>query len=155
MALVCYARAHCAQKIKNVIDLLISFCLIQSRAFPAKPDLDDQLKSLLYDPTAALSAIASVDSEGAAMLQFYFSSYATLRLYYDIRDEELYLEPGQRPKYRPLARKREAADCLVAVIRSAADSIYGGLFDQDRKSATQVDGLLVLLGEALSILERK
>ncbi|EZF75243.1 hypothetical protein H105_03148 [Trichophyton soudanense CBS 452.61] len=152
-ALICYARAHCSRKIKNVIDLLTSFCLIQSRAYPAKDQLDEQLRSLLYDPSTALSAIASVDSEGAAMLQFYFSSYATLRSYYEIRDEAAGLNSGQVPKHRPLARKREAARALVAVIRSAADSIYGGLYDPDRQSAAQVDGLLVLLGEALALLD--
>ncbi|KAK2853306.1 hypothetical protein FQN49_005197, partial [Arthroderma sp. PD_2] len=56
-ALICYARAHCSRKIKNVIDLLTSFCLIQSRAYPAKGQLDEQLRSLLYDPSTALSAI--------------------------------------------------------------------------------------------------
>lgn len=138
-----------------MIDLLTSFCLIQSRAYPAKDQLDEQLRSLLYDPSTALSAIASVDSEGAAMLQFYFSSYATLRSYYEIRDEAAGLNSGQVPKHRPLARKREAARALVAVIRSAADSIYGGLYDPDRQSAAQVDGLLVLLGEALALLDRE
>ncbi|KAM5432625.1 hypothetical protein McanMca71_007400 [Microsporum canis] len=152
-ALICYARAHCSRKIKNVIDLLTSFCLIQSRAYPAKGQLDDQLRSLLYDPSTALSAIASVDAEGAAMLQFYFSSYATLRSYYEIRDEEANSDSDNVPRHRPLARKREAARALVAVIRSAADSIYGGLYDPDRQSAAQVDGLLVLLGEALALLD--
>jgi hypothetical protein len=33
-------------------------------------------------------------------------------------------------------------------IGSAADNIYGGLYDPDRDSAVQVDGLLALLGEA-------
>ncbi|KAK2864962.1 hypothetical protein FQN49_004050, partial [Arthroderma sp. PD_2] len=80
-------------------------------------------------------------------------SYATLRSYYEIRDEEVNPSSGQTPKHRPLARKREAAGALVAVIRSAADSIYGGLYDQDRQSAAQVDGLLVLLGEALALLD--
>ncbi|EEP77290.1 predicted protein [Uncinocarpus reesii 1704] len=152
-ALFCYARAHCIQKIKNVVDLLISLCLVQSTAYPPKSELDTQLRSLLYEPTAALSAIASVDNEGAAMLQFHFSGYATLRNYYDIRDEEVNLEPGQKPKHRPLARKRAAAQALTAVISSAADSIYGGLYDQDRKTAVQPDGLLVLLGESLALIE--
>lgn len=89
------------------------------------------------------------------MLQFYFSGYATLRRFYEIRDEAINLEKGQKPKYRPLARKRAAADALVAVIRSASDSIYGGLYDQDRDSAVQVDGLLALLGEALVFIDSK
>lgn len=137
------------------MDLLISLCLVQSVAYPPKPELDSQLRSLLYEPAAALSDIAAVDNEAAAMLQFYFSGYATLRNYYDIRDEEVNLEPGQKPKHRPLARRRAAAKALTAVIGSAADSIYGGLYDHDRKTAVQVDGLLVLLGEALPLIDRE
>ncbi|KAL1958819.1 hypothetical protein VTO42DRAFT_3656 [Malbranchea cinnamomea] len=152
-ALVCYARAHSAQKIKNIIDLLISFCLIQSRAYPARSKLDEQLRTLLYDPKTSLTAVASVDAEGAAMLQFYFSGYAALRSYYDTRDEEAYLEKDQQLKRGPLARKKAAAESLVAVIESAADSIYGGLYDPERKSAVQVDGLLVLFGEVLALAE--
>ncbi|KAK2756103.1 hypothetical protein FQN54_005510 [Arachnomyces sp. PD_36] len=154
MALLCYARAHCSKKIKNVLDLLISCSLVQSMAYPPTDDLDDDLRSLIHDPKTCLSAIASTDAEAAGMLQFYFSGYATLRRFYEIRDEELHLEKGQKPKYRPLARRRAAAEGLVAVIRSASDSIYGGLYDQDRDSAVQVDGLLALLGEALVFIDK-
>ncbi|EQL31103.1 hypothetical protein BDFG_06494 [Blastomyces dermatitidis ATCC 26199] len=152
-ALICYARAHSYKKVKNVVDLLTSFCLVRSTAYPPASELDVQLRSLLYSPRAALSAIAAVDQEAAGMLQFYFCGYAAVRRFYDIRDEEVYLQKGERPKYRPLARKRAAAETLVAVIRSAADSIYGGLYDGERKTSVQVDGLLVLLGEALVFLE--
>jgi hypothetical protein len=124
-------------------------------AYPATGDMDAQLHSLVHDRDTALSAIASVDVEGAAMLQFYFSGYATLRKFYDIRDEEIHLQKGQQPRFRPLARKRAGAEALIAVIRSATDSIYGGLYDQDRKSAVQVDGLMVLLGEALVFMDRE
>lgn len=89
------------------------------------------------------------------MLQFYFSGYAALRSFYETRDEEVYLENGQEPKRRPLARKRAAAESLVAVVGSAADSIYGGLYDPERKAAVQVDGLLVLLAEVLVLSDRK
>ena len=124
-------------------------------AYPPTADLDDDLRSLIQDPKTCLSAISSADAESAGMLQFYFSGYATLRRFYDIRDEAIHLEKGQKPKYRPLARKRAAAEALVAVIRSASDSIYGGLYDQDRDSAVQVDGLLALLGEALVFIDSK
>lgn len=87
------------------------------------------------------------------MLQFYFCGYAAVRRFYDIRDEEVHCQKRGQPKYRPLARKRAAAETLVAVIRSAADSIYGGLYDGERKTSVQVDGLLVLLGEALVFLD--
>lgn len=118
-------------------------------------DLDEQLRSLISEPKTCLSAIAAVDTEAARILQFYFSGYATLRRFYDIRDEEIGLEEGEKPKHKPLARKRAAADALVAVIRSASDSIYGGLYDPDRDTAVQVDGLLALLGEALVFVDRK
>ncbi|ODH52352.1 hypothetical protein GX48_01415 [Paracoccidioides brasiliensis] len=152
-ALICYARAHSYKKVKNVVDLLTSFCLVRSTAYPPAPELDTQLRSLLYNPQAVLSTIAAVDQEAAGMLQFYFCGYAAVRRFYDIRDEEVNLLKGERPKHRPLARRRAAAETLVAVIRSAADSIYGGLYDGDRKTSVQVDGLLVLLGEALVFVD--
>ncbi|KAL1878392.1 hypothetical protein Plec18167_004464 [Paecilomyces lecythidis] len=154
LALVCYARAHSSRKVKSVLDLLTSYSLVQSRAYPAVADLDEQLRSLISEPKTCLSAIAAVDTEAARILQFYFSGYATLRRFYDIRDEEIGLEEGEKPKHKPLARKRAAADALVAVIRSASDSIYGGLYDPDRDTAVQVDGLLALLGEALVFVDR-
>lgn len=43
---------------------------------------------------------------------------------------------------------------LLAVIDSAADSIHGGLYDEQRGSVVQVDGLLALLGEALVFVDR-
>lgn len=101
-----------------------------------------------------LSAVANVDEEAASTLQFYFSGYATLRRFYETRDEAIGLQHGQKPRYKPLARRRAAAQALVAVISSAADGIYGGLYDPDRDSAIQVDGLLALLGEALPFIHR-
>lgn len=102
-----------------------------------------------------MGAIAHTDEEAATILQYYFSGYATLRRFYEIRDEALNLKEGQRPRFKPLARRRAAAQALVAVIGSAADSIYGGLYDPDRDSVVQVDGLLTLLGEALPFIGRK
>jgi hypothetical protein len=155
LALVCYARAQSRRKVKSVVDLLISYSLVQSRAYPATADLDEQLRSLMKEPKACLSSIAQVDEEAARILQFYLSGYATLRRFYEIRDEEFELQEGQRPRYRPLARRRAAAQALAAVIGSAADNIYGGLYDPDRDSAVQVDGLLALLGEACAFVNRK
>lgn len=137
------------------MDLLISYSLVQSRAFPAVSELDSQLRSLIKDPKACLSAIASVDEEAARILQYYLSGYATLRRFYETRDEALNLQDGQLPRYKPLARRRVAAKALTAVISSAADNIYGGLYDPNRDSAVQVDGLLALLGEALAFVNRK
>lgn len=154
LALICYARAHNRRKVKSVVDLLISYSLVQSRAYPAPADLDEQLHSLVREPKACLSAVATVDEEAAGILQFYFSGYATLRRFYETRDEAIGLQEGQRPRFKPLARQRAAAQALVAVITSAADSIYGGLYDPGRDSAVQVDGLLTLLGEVLPFVNQ-
>ena len=155
MALICYARAHNRRKVKAVVDLLISYSLVQSRAYPASADLDPELHSLIKDPKTCLESIASVDEEAARVLQFYLSGYATLRRFFEIRDEAVNLQDGKQPRFKPLARQRAAAKALVAVISSAADNIYGGLYDPDRDSAVQVDGLLALLGVALVFVNRK
>ncbi|CAI7648814.1 unnamed protein product [Penicillium manginii] len=155
LALVCYARAQNRRKVKSVVDLLISYSLVQSRAYPATADLDQELRSMIKDPKACLSSIASVDEEAARILQFYLSGYATLRRFYEIRDEACSLADGQRPRFKPLARRRAAAKALTAVISSAADNIYGGLYDPSRDSAVQVDGLLALLGEALVFVNQQ
>jgi hypothetical protein len=155
LALVCYARAHNRRKVRSVVDLLISYSLVHSRAYPATTNLDDQLRALIREPKTCLQAIALADDEAASILQFYFSGYATLRRFYETRDEAIGLPEGHKPRYKPLARRRAAAQALVAVISSAADSIYGGLYDPDRDSAIQVDGLLALLGEALPLVHGK
>ena len=88
------------------------------------------------------------------MLHTHLTGYATLRKFYDLRDEEVNLEQGQKPRLRAIARKNAAATALLAVINSAADSIHGGLYDEDRGSIVQVDGLLALLGEAMVFVDR-
>lgn len=138
-----------------MVDLLISYSLVQSRAYPTAAGLDAELRSLLKEPKACLSTIANVDEEAAHILQYYLSGYATLRRFYEIRDEVLELQEGQPPRFQPLARRRAAAQALAAVIGSAADNIYGGLYDPNRDSAMQVDGLLALLGEALVFVNRE
>ena len=95
-----------------------------------------------------------MDPKAAEMLHTYLTGYATLRKFYDLRDEEINLEEGQKPTARPNARKIVAATALLAVITSAADNIQGGLFDENRGSVVQVDGLLSLLGEALVFVNR-
>ncbi|KAJ5895592.1 hypothetical protein N7495_007283 [Penicillium taxi] len=153
LALVCFARSHNAAKVKSVVDLLISYSLVHSRAFPAEDKLDTQLLALIKDPRVCLETIAKVDEDAARIVQLYFSGYATLRRFYEIRDEAVDLKEGEQPRFKPLARKRAAAKTLMAVISSAADNIYGGLFDPDRDSAVQVDGLMALLGEAMVFLK--
>jgi hypothetical protein len=148
-ALLFYARSHAAPKVRLVVDLLVSFCLVQSAAYPPASELDDNLRSLVESPKKALSDLVKTDAEAAEMLSFYFSGYACLRRFYSLRDEDILAKiEGRKPNMRPIARKREAAKALTAVINSAADSIYGGLYDPERQSAIQVDGILTLLGEA-------
>lgn len=153
-ALIYYARAHHHKKVKDVLDLLISLSLVQSIAFPPLPALDENLRALLFTPEQSVGQLALMDPKAAEMLHTYLTGYATLRKFYDLRDEEINLEEGQKPTARPNARKSAAATALLAVINSAADNIQGGLFDEHRGSVVQVDGLLSLLGEALVFVNR-
>ncbi|KIV81342.1 hypothetical protein PV11_03533 [Exophiala sideris] len=149
-ALLCYARSHASHKIRQLIDMLTSYSLVQSRAYPPDDEMDEGLQSLVSNPKNALADIADVDPDAAEMLQFYLVGYACVRRYYALRDEDvLQTRPSS---LRPLARRRAASKALVAAINSAADSIYGGLYDPERQSAIQVDGLLTLLGEATALL---
>lgn len=152
-ALLCYARSHASDKIRQLVDLLISYSLVQSRAYPPGNEMDEGLQSLVGNPRNALSDIAEVDPEAAEMLQFHLVGYACLRRFYTLRDGDVRPTSSSRPpSSRPLASSRAAAKTLVAAINSAADSIYGGLYDPERQSAIQVDGLLTLLGEATALL---
>lgn len=149
-----YARSHSKKKVKNVFDLLISLSLIQSIAFPPSTALDRSLKRLLSYPEQGLGVVAFHDQEAAGILHFYLTGYATLRKFYDLRDEESNLKEGEQPRLRPFARKRAAAATLIALISSASDSIYGGLYDESRDPVVHVDGLLALLGEAMVFINR-
>lgn len=153
-ALIYYARAHNSKKVKSVLDLLVSYSLVGSLAYPPSSDLDNNLRSLISSPKESLTQIAEVDSEAAELLQTHLSGYAALRQFYNVRDEEKHLKEGQKPSLRPLARKKAAAAALLAMINSAADNIHGGLYDEHRGAVVQVDGLLALLGEALVFVDR-
>lgn len=153
LAMICYARARARRKVKDVANMLIAHSLAQSRAYPPEEKLSGQLRSLIKDPKKTLSSVAETDGEAARILQFYASGYATLRRYYEIRDGTATEKDGRPLKLKPLAKKRAAADALVAVIRSSADCIYGGLYDNERDSAVLVDALLALLGEALVFVD--
>lgn len=150
-ALLCYARSHSSHKIRQLTDVLISYSLVQSRAYPPESEMDEGLRSLVGNPKTALADIAEVDPEAAEMLQFYLVGYACLRRFYTLRDGES-SQAVRSAQLRPLARRRLAAKALVAAINSAADNIYGGLYDPNRQSAIQVDGLLTLLGEATAFI---
>ncbi|KAJ9495470.1 hypothetical protein LTR99_010186 [Exophiala xenobiotica] len=149
-ALLCYSRSHASHKIRQLVDLLISYSLVQSRAYPPEAEMDDGLQSLVGNPKTALADIAEVDPDAAEILQFYLVGYACLRRFYSLRDDDALQTKSSN--LRPLARRRAATKALVAAINSAADSIYGGLYDPGRQSAIQVDALLTLLGEATALL---
>ena len=155
IALLYFARSHNAVKVRQLVDVLNSFCLVQSHAYPAQENLDDELKQFLDRPKEAFQALGNADAEAAEILRFHFAGYACIRRFYQLRDEGLVSTKSslttQRPS-RPLARRRLALKTLIAAISSAADSIYGGLYDAERQSSVQVDCLLPLLGEATAFI---
>ncbi len=154
-ALIYYARAHRTKKVKDVLDLLVSLSLVQSIAFPPVSSLDQNLRAFLLFPKESLEQLAEHDREAAEILHLYLTGYATLRKFYDLRDEEVNLKEGEKLSLRPMARKKAAATALLAVINSAADNIHGGLYDPERGAVVQVDGLLALLGEATLFVDRR
>ena len=139
---------------KNVLDFLISRSVVESTAFPALAALDPSLHAFIFEPQQSLDQIAIVDPKAAEMLHTYLAGYASLRRFYDLRDAEVQLEDDKKPKMRPVARRIAAATALLAVVSSAADNIHGGLYDESRGAVVQVDGLLVLLGEAMMFVDR-
>jgi hypothetical protein len=143
-----YALAHKPQKVKDVLDLLISFSLIQSTAYPPEDELDEHLKNLIDSPRTTLTEMSQMDLQAAELLHKSLSGYATLRRFYNIRDEEV-SSHGKRSQRGSIARKAEAANALMAVIISSDDNIRGGLYDEEREAVVSVDFLLALLGEAM------
>jgi hypothetical protein len=111
--------------------------------------MDNYLARLISSPRSALTEMSKVDFEAAQLLHKMLSGYATLRKFYDLRDEEAKLSAGQKPKLGAVARKREAASALLTVITSSDDNIRGGLYDEARGAVVSVDFLLALLGEAM------
>jgi hypothetical protein len=107
------------------------------------------LRRLVSSPKEALSEMSKMDLEAAELLHRMLSGYATLRRFYTLRDEEVLLPRGRKPKLSGKTRKREAAAALLAVIMSSDDNIRGGLYDEERDAVVSVDFLLALLGEAM------
>lgn len=140
-----YALAHRPSKVREVMNLLIAYSLIQSTAFPPAADLDDYLHRLLTDRKNTLELCAAQDMEAAELLGKMLSGYASLRQFYDIRDNEQTLLPHATPR----ARRQQAATALISVVASADDNIRGGLFDRTRDGIVSEDFLLALLGEVL------
>jgi hypothetical protein len=154
-AILYYARAHAGPKIQEVLRALVAHSLVKSIAYPPLAELDASLKKLITYPKRSLTELASLDSEAAELLSNYLSGYATIRKFYNLRDEEVLLKGSEKPAHRTMARKRTAANALVVVIASAASSIRGGLYDPEIETVVQVDVLLPLLGEALVFVNRK
>lgn len=140
-----YALSHKSTNVKDVLDLLISLSLVQSTAFPPAKEMDDHLRRLISSPKATLSELSQMDTEAAELLHQSLSGYATLRKFYDLRDEEVLQGNGKKLQ----ARRSEAAKALLAVIASSDDNIRGGLYDEGRGAVVSVDFLLALLGEAM------
>ena len=149
-ALVYYAYAHNAKKVRDVLELLVSYSLVQSAAFPPIEQLDLHLLNLLERPRATLEHISSVDAEAAALLSAQVGGYAALRRFYHLRDRRAHEGPAAELS---LSQKKATVSPLLAVIASAADNVQGGLFDRQRPAVVPVEGLLVLLGEASVLLE--
>ena len=106
----------------------------------------------LQSPRASIEELEQEDEIAADIMSNQMAGYATLRKFYDIRDQGL---GAGTTNLRPIARKKAAATPLITVIASAANNISGGLYDEQNPSIVPVDGLLVLLGEATVFLNRK
>lgn len=129
---------------REVLNLLISYSLIQSTAYPPEKDLDDELNSLLRNRTGTLERRAKQDLEAAQLLGRMLSGYATLRKFYELRDGIA----ETMSALKAAAVKKQAVVALVAVISSSDDNIRGGLYDETRDAVVSEDFLLALLGEA-------
>lgn len=153
-----YARAHTIAKLRKTLELLTSLSLLHSVAMPTSELIDDRLRGLISKDRPALRELAQVDLEAATLLSSHLSGYATLRRFYDLRDQDVegahVLSRNARP-LKSLERRRQAATALFGVIKSSADCIPGGLYDREAESVVSVEGLLVLFGEALPLLGQK
>ncbi|KAH6609637.1 aconitate hydratase [Trichoderma cornu-damae] len=145
-ALWYFALSHRTDRVREVLNLLMSYSLVQSTVYPAEKDLDEDLKSLLRNRSEALEDRAKVDLEAAQLLGRMLSGYATLRKFYEIRDELAKIEDTSPS--RALYMRKQAAFALVAVVSSSGDNIRGGLYDETRDAVVSEDFLLALLGEA-------
>ncbi|KAL8996378.1 MAG: hypothetical protein Q9169_004101 [Polycauliona sp. 2 TL-2023] len=148
-ALIYYARARKPKKVKNVLDLLISLSLVESKAVPPSSTLDENLRALLETPNESLAVLRNIDPDAAQLIHHSLTGYATLRRFYDLRDADTSTDRDRVGGLRPTACRQAAVSTLIAVMNSAADNIHGGLYDEERGSVVPIDGLLTILGEAL------
>ncbi|KAI6323154.1 hypothetical protein MCOR34_001902 [Pyricularia oryzae] len=141
-----YSLAHRPNKVREVMNLLISYSLLQSTVFPPESELDEHLRQLVHDRNETLAEFAKQDLEAAELLGKMLSGYATLRRFYEIRDDDTTAVPLHR-------RRAAAADALMAVIAASDDNIRGGLYDPSRDGLVSEDFLLTLLGEATALVD--
>lgn len=94
---------------------------------------------------------AGQDLEAAQLLGRMLSGYATLRKFYELRDDP---KLENMSTANALVHRRQAAFALVAVISSADDNIRGGLYDASRDAVVSEDFLLALLGEATVFVQQ-
>ncbi|EEY14486.1 conserved hypothetical protein [Verticillium alfalfae VaMs.102] len=139
------------EKVREVLNLLMSYSLLQSTVFPPTNDLDDHLHRLLTERSQTLEQYAKQDLEAAQLLGRMLSGYATLRKFYELRDTE---GLANMSSYKSLNIRRQAASALVAVVASSDDNIRGGLYDESRDAVVSEDFLLALLGEALPFINQ-
>ncbi|KAI0134724.1 hypothetical protein BJ170DRAFT_729900 [Xylariales sp. AK1849] len=139
-----YALAHRPGKVRDVLNGLMSISLAESTTYPPESELDDRLKTLLKERTSTLEQFAKQDLEAADLLGKMLSGYATLRRFYELRDDD----GKSKGNPRSLSRRQQAATALNFVIASADDNIRGGLYDDTRDAVVSEDFILALLGEA-------
>ncbi|UNI20625.1 Aconitate hydratase [Purpureocillium takamizusanense] len=149
-ALWYYALAHRTDRVRDVLNLLMSYSLVQSTAYPPEKDLDEELKNLLRKRTETLERRAQQDIEAAQLLGRTLSGYATLRKFYELRDSAA----QEKSPSKAMTLKKQAAFALVAVISSSDDNIRGGLYDESRDAVVSEDFLLALLGEATVFVQQ-
>lgn len=149
-----YALAHNSAKVKDVLDTLIQLCLVYSTAYPPESELDDHLQRLISSPRNALNEMSSLDLEAAKLIHTSLSGYATLRKFYNLRDQEVRSSPGSKPTMGAIARRSEAANSLLALIISSDDNIRGGIYDEERGAVIPVHYILALLGEAMPFVNQ-
>ncbi|KAK1580402.1 nuclear pore complex subunit Nup85 [Colletotrichum navitas] len=150
-ALWYYALAHRPGKVREVLNLLMSYSLLHSTVYPLANNLDDHLYRLLNERSQTLEKYAKQDLEAANLLGRMLSGYATLRKFYEIRDTDGLVNMSP---YKSTRLRKQAASALVAVIASSDDNIRGGLYDETRDAVVSEDFILALLGEALPFVNQ-
>ncbi|OLN86421.1 Nucleoporin NUP85 [Colletotrichum chlorophyti] len=150
-ALWYYALAHRPGKVREVLNLLMSYSLLHSTVYPPANDVDDHLYRLLNERSQTLEKYAKQDLEAANLLGRMLSGYATLRKFYEIRDTDGLADMSP---YKAASLRKQAASALVAVIASSDDNIRGGLYDETRDAVVSEDFILALLGEALPFVNQ-